>query len=443
MGKLKPVGSEKLEGMDKINRIMEIAKYKEHIPQPINEDSSNEYKITLADGYNYEIIKEKNGYVIKKGLNESVDYVEPMKNRKYYSSYSAAFKRLNLIAKEVNSLEGNDKNISLFNESDDDKKYYLKYTTTNEQAAPAPAPVPAPAPAPAPEAVPATEPAMDAEMTPADDMGAEAPMDEVPGDEVVTFKTIQKLTGKLAQKIRTLASDEENPMSSKDMKYVINSVLSAFDLNQLEPEDLEEIMSKFEPEEGMEGSEDMGMEDMGTEMPAEEPAAPGGEMAEIFGMSDDEGDSGDFEGLTMSDIDDIFAEGQHMEGEDYPSQPRHRKMRDKKGKVDHHTKMEEMIEGIFSESKVDKILKRYFQVDEADKRKVQNKKPRVMSEEVERKKLVKRVEYVSESESQYLKSKKLIQQYPDAKLLGKTKNKNLVFQVNESKIKITPKGDVI
>ena len=27
--------------------------------------------------------------------------------------------------------------------------------------------------------------------------------------------------------------------------------------------------------------------------------------------------------------------------------------------------------------------------------------------------------------------------------LGKTKNKNLVFQVNESKIKITPKGDVI
>ena len=67
----------------------------------------------------------------------------------------------------------------------------------------------------------------------------------------------------------------------------------------------------------------------------------------------------------------------------------------------------------------------------------------VKKEEVERKKLVKRVQYVSESETQYLKSKKLIQQYPDAKLLGKTKNKNLVFQVNESKIKITPKGDVI
>jgi hypothetical protein len=198
-------------------------------------------------------------------------------------------------------------------------------------------------------------------------------------------------------------------------------------------------MSKFEPEEGM---EDMGMEDMDAEMPAEEPApSPEGEMAEEFGSSDEE--EGGFEGLTMSDMDDIFAEGQHMEGKDYPSQPRHRKMRDRKGKSDHHSKMEEMIEGIFSESKIDKILRKYFQADEADKREVQNKKPRVVSEEVERKKLVKRVQYVSESETQYLKSKKLIQQYPDAKLLGKTKNKNLVFQVNESKIKITPKGDVI
>jgi hypothetical protein len=86
MGNLRPIGSEKLDCMDKINRIMEIARYKEHIPQPINEDSSNEYKITLADGINYQIVKEKNGYVIKKGLNESIDYLEPMKNRKYYSS---------------------------------------------------------------------------------------------------------------------------------------------------------------------------------------------------------------------------------------------------------------------------------------------------------------------------------------------------------------------
>lgn len=431
MGNLRPIGSEKLDGMDKINRIMEIARYNEHIPQPINEDSSNEYKITLADGFNYQIVKEKNGYVIKKGINESVDYLEPMKNRKYYSSYSAAFKRLNLITKEVNINEGQDKNISLFNESEDsEKKYYLKLNT-NEQAAPAPAPVPAPAPAPAPEAdvpVPPSEP--EAEMPPMEDMP-----DETPEDEVVTFKVIQKLTGKLGQKLRTLNSNEETKMSSDDVKYVINSILSALDLDSLEPEDKEEIMSKFEggEETGMEsdmGDEEMGMEPDTSEEPV--PSAPEGEMAEDMDMDD----------MDMDDM-GMGMEMEEMGMDDYPAQPRHRKIKDRRISDDHAYKMEEMIEGIFSESKIDKILKKYFQIDEAEKREVQNKKPRVMSEEVERKKLVKRVEYVSESETQYLKSKKLIQQYPDAKLLGKTKNKNLVFQVNESKIKITPKGDVI
>lgn len=432
MGKLRPIGSEKLGGMDKINRIMEIARYNEHIPQPINEDSSNEYKITLADGFNYQIVKEKNGYVIKKGLNESFDYLEPMKNRKYYSSYSTAFKRLNLITKEVNVNEGQDKNISLFTESEDsEKKYYLKLST-NEQAAPAPVPAPAPAPAPAPTPetdapVPPAEP--EGEMPPMDDMA-----DEAPDDEVVTFKVIQKLTGKLGQKLRTLNADEETKMTSDDTKYVINSILSALDLDGLAPEDKEEIMSKFEGGEDMGMEPDMGDEEMGMEPGTEEepmPTAPEGEMAE--GM--------DYMSID-SDMDDMSM-SMDRDMDEYPSQPRHRKIKDRRISDDHAYKMEEMIEGIFSESKIDKILNKYFQIDEAEKREIQNKKPKVVSEEVERKKLVKRVQYVSESETQYLKSKKLIQQYPDAKLLGKTKNKNLVFQVNESKIKITPKGDVI
>ena len=50
MAGLRPIGSEKLEGMDKINRIMEIARYKENTPTPINETKSTEYNITLADG---------------------------------------------------------------------------------------------------------------------------------------------------------------------------------------------------------------------------------------------------------------------------------------------------------------------------------------------------------------------------------------------------------
>jgi hypothetical protein len=63
-------------------------------------------------------------------------------------------------------------------------------------------------------------------------------------DETVTFKSIQKLTGKLTQKIRTLESQEG--MTSEDIKYVINMVLSSFDLNELSEEDREDILSKFD-----------------------------------------------------------------------------------------------------------------------------------------------------------------------------------------------------
>ena len=84
MADLKPIGSEKLQGQDKINRILEIARYKETRPSSINETSRVEFGKTLADGQQYEIVKEKLGYIIKKNVNESLDYIEPMKNRKYY-----------------------------------------------------------------------------------------------------------------------------------------------------------------------------------------------------------------------------------------------------------------------------------------------------------------------------------------------------------------------
>ena len=146
MGKLKPIGSERLEGMEKINRIIEISRYKENIPNPVNEVRSTEYGIMLADGNTYKIERDKNGYVIKKSINESeMDYLEPMQNRKYYPSYSQALKRLNLITKEVNTLVGNEENISLFGEQ---KKFTLKTPKPAPVEAP-PMPEPAPAPAPA------------------------------------------------------------------------------------------------------------------------------------------------------------------------------------------------------------------------------------------------------------------------------------------------------
>ena len=117
MAGIKPIGSEKLEGMDKLRRIMEIARFNENIPQSINETKSTEYKISLADGNTYEIAKERQGYIIKKAINESeADYIDPMQNRKYYSSYSQALKRLNFMTKEINTLYENEEGTPLLGE---------------------------------------------------------------------------------------------------------------------------------------------------------------------------------------------------------------------------------------------------------------------------------------------------------------------------------------
>ncbi len=399
MGKLKPIGSEKLGGMEKIQRILEISKYNLNTPQSINESESLEYSKTLADGNTYHITKEKNGYVIKKGLTESVsEYIEPMKNRKYYSSYSQALKRLNLIVKEVNVNEGYRGNLSLFNEEEniDDKKYFLvKGGETNEQEEetpipPAPAqtaPVTPPAAPTAPETeIPVEEPMTD-EM-PIDD---EVPMDdegETPQDEdIVTFKSIQKLTGKLAQKLRTFGSEEENDMSSQDVKYVINSILSALDLSKLEPDDMEEIIGKFEETEEPEmKNEELPEPDMNVEeLPEPEvPMTPEGEMAEM-----------------------------------YPRHGRRESFEERQQKM----KMREMGYGV-SESKVDRILQKYF-----------NETPKNINES--------KLERLSESFKQESTSKKFLNKYPAAKLIGKNKKGTLVFEMKGEKFGVTTSGKLI
>ena len=275
---------------------------------------------------------------------------------------------------------------------------------------------------------------MEDDMSSEDDMGNE----EGQEDELVTLKTIQKLTGKLAQKLRVFSSDEENKMTSNDTKYVINSVLSALDLNSLEEEDKEEIMSKFDGEEGM-GEEGMGEEGMGEEgMEIEPPASPEGEMAEDFDNDEDDKElvQGLFDMEEQENIDDV---------EDYPRhRPRGpRKIKDHRMSDDHAIHMEDMIEGMFSESKVDNILKKYFKIDERERVLTEEKKKKQITESDKNKKTVQRIKSLSESVSQEISSTKIITKYPKAKLLGKNKNSNLVFEYNNKTLRVTPKGSIL
>ena len=408
MSNLKPIGSEKLTGDDKIKRIMEIARFKEVIPQTINETAKSEYSISLADGHKYEIVKERQGYIIKKTISESeTEYIEPMKNRKYYSSYSQAFKRLNLVAGELNRLNENEEGVSLYGEQ---KKFTLK----TPKPAPAPemeapmAPPAAPPAVPSPELPPSPiEGGEDMGIEGGEDMGIEGGEDmdvetdveieEPSGDEgdTVTFKTIQKLTGKLTQKIRTL--DSQEGMTSEDIKYVINMVLSSLELSSLSEEDKEDIMSKFEEDD----TEDFGQED-----------DMGGED-----MTDD------------TEVEDIQSDmdmpiESEMEEEDYGS-----------GAI---------FDSIFSESKVDKVISKYFEVSKKEIRESKEKQ----IQEVSKKKafvnqIMESVVKMTETIEQELAAKKFLEKNINSKFVGVTNKKNLVFETKSGQVRITTNGEIL
>ena len=401
MGDLKPLGSEKLTGQDKIKRIMEIARFNEVIPSSLNETARSEYSIPLADGNKYEIVKERQGYIIKKTISESeTDYIEPMKNRKYYSSYSQALKRLNLVAGELNRLNENEEGVSFFGEQ---KKFVLKTPkpaaeapAMAEPAAPAAPPaVPSPSLPPSPVEAPAAGEDMSFDMG-VEDMGPEGEVDadvsmdiETSGmgeEEPVSFKTIQKLTGKLTQKIRTL--DGQEPMTSEDIKYVINMVLSSVDLKTLTEEDREDILSKFDEE-----SEDLAGDDMG--------------------------------GLDMTDDTEVEDIQSNM---DIPVESEMEEAGYGNGAI---------IDSIFGESAIDKVISKYFEIS---KKEILESKKNKMKESLSVKRQMEEVVNLSETIEQELSSKKFLEENSSAKIVGITNKKNLVFEHNGRQVKISPKG---
>lgn len=445
MADLKALGSEKLQGMDKIRRILEIAHYNEKPKEYINENETLNYTITLADGYTYGIVKEKLGYIIKKGINESLlDYSDPIRQRKYFDSYSQAMKKLNLHAKEMNRIYENEEEIPLIGEQTAPKKKFVLKSPkpATEPAAEEPAPAAAPPP-PAPEASapPASEPTgMEGEMPPAEggpEMGGEMPpMGEEPtgmegemppmggeeepmggmppmggeeepmggltdmggeGEEGGSFKTIQRLTGKLSQKLRAYNNQDEDGLDSQDIKYVINMVLSALDLEKLDEDDKEDILSKFEE-------------------------------VDIYG---DEGpESLDFGG----DEDIQFGEEPQM-GDEMP--PMGDEMPPMGGEMPQEPK-----ENIFGESRVENVLKGYFRVTEDELPILEEKRQKdYIKSKLTKLKSKKELEELTETRYQLETANRLLNE--GAQFVGKTNLSNLIFNRRGQQIKIDRKGNVI
>jgi hypothetical protein len=248
-------------------------------------------------------------------------------------------------------------------------------------------------------------PAMDDEMGPEEPMDLPEPSDDMEDNEDVTFKTIQKLTGKLAQKIRDLQDNEED-ISSKDAKYVINSILSAISDN-LDEDDKEDIIGKLEGED--EDTEDMG--DMGDDMGSEE--APTG----------DEEMPSDTEELPIdAEMTENWNEGEVKE-EDFLSG---------------------VFNNIFKESQVDKILKGYFVINENEKKFITQKKENNKTQLKNKvQNSVTEINRLSESKEQRKVAKDIMLKFPKINFVGKTNKGNLVFENNNKQLKVGRNGQIL
>lgn len=406
MADLKPLGSEKLEGQEQISRILEISNYGSK-PTTLseNKNSKADYSIQMADGKYYGIVKEKTGYVVKVGISESeLDYNEPMQNRKHYKSFSQAMKKVNLIAGELNRIHENTEGVNIIGEQ---KKFVLKTPEPKVDVD-----IDVDEPSMEPEADLDMDVDMDVDMDmdseeSVDDLDMDLDLDDTEEEEVEvevedeesSFKVIQKLTGKIGQKLRTY--DKNQGLSSEDIKYVLNSIISAVELDKLSEEDKEDILANFEEDEtdyDMEGEVDIDVE-----------------------SGDDELDL-DLDLDMDMDMDMEEPEGEMAEGDS----------------------MKSMVDEIFGESKVDKVLEKYFVVTDGEKKITESKKiKKFLAEKVNTISVKKEIKRLSESIEQELTSEFILKENTNIKFLGKTNKGNLIFESGKKQFKVTSKGELL
>jgi hypothetical protein len=103
-----------------------------------------------------------------------------------------------------------------------------------------------------------------------------------------------------------------------------------------------------------------------------------------------------------------------------------------------------IIDSIFGESKVDKVISKYFEVS---KKEIVEGRERVAKKKIGRiadvKKQMGEVIKLSETIEQELSSQKFLNENFSAKIIGKTNKQNLVFENKGKQVKITPEGQIL
>jgi hypothetical protein len=282
------------------------------------------------------------------------------------------------------------------------------------------------------------------------DMGGEEPMmgseeeteidveDKPKEKKVSDLKRIQILVGKLAQKIRSY--EEEKELSNKEIKYIINSILSAIDVDVLDEDDIEQIIDKLEGTEEEGEEEDISFEEEDTEMSAdvapEPPAEP--EMAEGYNNFGDA--FKDYMGGALSSgMTKKLTHEEENEFNDFEDDDDYHRER-RRGRKN-YPDVERFTHGTFSESSVDRILSKYFIINEEEKKEYQLKKERKTNQIYKNNK--QNIVRLAESTEQLDIALDYIRQNPRVKLMGLSTKGNLIFKEGINEVKITKTGRLI
>ena len=212
-------------------------------------------------------------------------------------------------------------------------------------------------------------------------------------------------------------------MTSEDVKYVINMVLSSLDLTSLSEEDKEDIMTKFEEDE----PEEFGQED----------DMDGEDMTDDSEVEDIQADM------------DVAIEGVEL-GEDYEDS-RYSEDYDEDYDPNYKGEYEDesygngaIFDSIFGESKVDKVISKYF---EMSKKEIREQKEKQVKIQLQKKAVVKNimesVTKMTETIEQELAAEKFVKENINSKFIGITNKKNLVFETKSGQVKITPNGEIL
>ena len=110
----------------------------------------------------------------------------------------------------------------------------------------------------------------------------------------------------------------------------------------------------------------------------------------------------------------------------------------------HEDRISEIMDSIFNESVVDKVLSSYFKENNSEKRlKEEKTAKKFIQSKIVKKTVMEEVKRLSESVEQELASDFILKENPQFTFLGKTNKGNLVFEYKGEKLRVSTKGEIL